>query len=1635
MIDPDDCDNFNWAPELREPPGPMYDSYKFLNTIPLSTKKEMFRTMNHILSNYVLSDVLVGYKQMRWAMNIIKLGLQLPMEDVNIIADAFKKYSDVLFYLQRLNFENEDYIEEGGRDMLIYHATQELVYRPSILFNPRMFFHDELPMRTIRRQSSSNVVRVNESTMMPVDICTGDIEGAGDDGGHGGDTGGKGKQGSGSFSFSKKDTQNNKSANSTLMTLPFSNRADHTKEEAAAETHGSHRAFGEPHGASNSISGNHKPYVGSVTRPREDTSATTMSSATGKSGSQTLPSISNKTRYVQALDMWDRYVQILSQVMQTYSMMIRAVKPDIPVDIIISLAKRLLLVVDLILSQRGDSPRLQAWEGKYKPYIGDELWEKTWGTIGERLEYSAIKLAIDVWGRIIGMPNVPNDVLLRDFKHWLHRDNVLDAWLQMIRQVASRVLRAHYPYDKSIGTDTIHMRVLDFSMAGRTTDDEAKVLLRTYSQTEVNINLGSVVPDEATLRHNAYEAISALTAFVGYYHELGCSDLIADKDKRIQKCLNRCFTSENATTKCTPHTLKSLAEIFDKIEKSPFRDRAQEDPVFSEYLVLFFQVLLGSVITESDPANLQYVTCVTLTYLHQYSQYNPSYVQLFIEFYVEKLQNTRDDMLASVYVYGLMNSATTTWKHVLSEEQHIAILSAIISSLSTCDRDLKRYTEWNQYHQFFIGAIRCLCIWLSISAEDSLDASEMLSKLNNLLNRCNAFIGTSKPQTLSKHPELGRKIKLTTSTEYNNYVTRPGNINTVLGSPVRAISEELEIAANEPISSYTTLGIFSSDDQPVPLRSPNTKAKKKIRILEDSLYKVLSTTIGVFSTILLRRVDKEQYVNPHPPQDVLLMRMILYHNKIPNNETLLKACDPSIRNLLRDYRPFRVSFFSAYHRAIYSSISFKCFKDGKWSDAATLQTSRYPSGSKQWIALTSNPISLSSAKGAAAGKEPSMSNAQVGSFGVYKKQPWIRMAEGILICGRLRSRFDVEDTGYAFKRIEPLVDDEGEEAMESRTAEDYERLHGKRIEPDIVFTPCQPHQEFSRGNSHYRVNLYEHQTIDSSALKISEPLLCKLDYLDDLASPFSAYAGVIYLRSAKSLAEDRILAKGPLQGVSPEFNEFLSTLGRSRLGPAERMKKHPDDPMLMRYSFSEKGFEVKYDLAPNVSSLINGSKMGPQDNKRFYDLLYERGIYVLWFDRHSGSLDSELVWKFIDSRYTTDNRQASKAPSLSKSHSESASTPYIGHTDLEHKKHTGKPKYAFPELRDELRASTVQPDATSSRNGHDSSGLFKKAANRKESSGSDTLVHRFKGKGVGFLQKAMRITRRQTRQEEEMANLTRSNSEPGGLSQSGSSDDIQEYTGRRQSRKRSATQIPPAATPTASAGAAATELKHGDVIQRTARRLDEIKAGPSGGYRSSFKTAMSVPTSPLQVQPSDSEGFFEDADYQQSSQRHEPDADLSGKQPDATPKARVLIALAPIEHTSGKLVKITLSATGGTDQINRDFINMTGPLMSSMVVGAKDVASLLSATIMDASANLASLRGEDFSAIYRRIDMISSIIKDHCARYDSISELHRSMFPVGKSGVQSTFEIPLSIKQAPIGSVGIDEDVNDDGVGRRKYSF
>ncbi|KAJ2332091.1 hypothetical protein GGI00_002949, partial [Coemansia sp. RSA 2681] len=771
-------------------------------------------------------------------------------------------------------------------------------------------------------------------------------------------------------------------------------------------------------------------------------------------------------------------------------------------------------------------------------------------------------------------------------------------------------------------------------------------LVRRVLPTAYNVDL---LHDECGLRRSAFEALSTLTSFVGYYHQLGRSDLIAQTSSSTKMDITeRIMSSKNAVPQL--YLRNAISAIADKVNKSPFKKSKQEDAVFIEYVRFIFRILMCSVLTEKTVNNLQYITSLLLVLLHQYARYNPGFLLLFVELYVEQFQKSRDERISAVYINGLNQAATVTWQNAISKEHYRQILALVVKALSNCDQDLRRFENWNPYHQVFITSIRCLSSWTSVSVEHSLMPPEHLASLMALLVRCNKLFGSV---TVSAHSSLapiwGRKIQLTTSTDFADPTFSPDK----LAAATEEVASPTHVAPMGPesncITSYTVLGLFGNKPK---LISPSQKkeGRQRVRTLSESLYKALTTTVEVFSTIILRGVDSDQHFGSHVPSDILLTRMSLYQNIVPDNRTLLKACKPEVIELLKDYVPVSINFYSSFRRAIYSKISFKRNYGGQWSDSAGLLTARYPSGSKQWLIFPSMPLPDNFTASTQGISDKTSLSAKSTS------PQWVRANSDIQYCRSWRFTRNMPGALEHICSTGPLVDEQSEVAIEDVISKDFCRLHGIRNETEVPFAGAHPVHPAPRGDLFDRVYLAEQHAIDTAPLQVSESMLKELDILDSMDRPFSAQVGVVYLRSHDSLMTKRDISKGPLKGVGPYFNQFLNQLSLSQVMPVKRTKQHPEDPTLMRYSFCVNNFEVCYGLAPNVSELISGSKMGPKDNSRFYSQMSERGIAILWFDNHPGSLNEELAWQFLNDIDDERSDQCDKATDVDTYNSDSLYT-------------------------------------------------------------------------------------------------------------------------------------------------------------------------------------------------------------------------------------------------------------------------------------------------------------------------------------------------------------------------------------------
>ncbi|KAJ2520570.1 hypothetical protein H4217_001944 [Coemansia sp. RSA 1939] len=281
------------------------------------------------------------------------------------------------------------------------------------------------------------------------------------------------------------------------------------------------------------------------------------------------------------------------------------------------------------------------------------------------------------------------------------------------------------------------------------------------------------------------------------------------------------------------------------------------------------------------------------------------------------------------------------------------MVTSIVDAVVECDGDLEKYSHWDLYHQIFIDSIHCLSVWISSSKGRSAMSQDSISKVVSLLSRFNRFIRSAAPISNTSDIVMGRRVWLTSSLSDDNTIAY-GELGLDMSKA------DLNDDKVKHLTTVSTNRVFGKE---ATVKLPHKRDKdkdQKTHSLSNTLYKVLSTLASVFSTLLLRSMDSEQLYASLTPVDMVLARMGLYQNVVPNTKTLLRGCSPTISKMLEGYAPISIEFFSAYRQAIYSKINLKRFQDGKWSDVAILTTARYPSGSKQWVSFPSMPTSLAS---------------------------------------------------------------------------------------------------------------------------------------------------------------------------------------------------------------------------------------------------------------------------------------------------------------------------------------------------------------------------------------------------------------------------------------------------------------------------------------------------------------------------------------------------------------------------------------------------------------------------------------------------------------------------------------------------
>ncbi|KAJ2160423.1 hypothetical protein GGF46_002249 [Coemansia sp. RSA 552] len=1666
MIYAEDGATFSWDADQSDlKHGPTCPFYEFLSTIPLYAKKELFLSMSRVLDSHVFYDVFETAEQMQWAIGVLKLGLQLPLEDTSIISDAFKHYSNIVFILHRLRVkENGVIANEDARSKLLLWISVEALTRPITLFNPRRFFASDLPWQTLRCHAGKDGEKDGEKVAV------------------------------------------------VYTTLP------EPRATTASPSFLANAKDSEPHPNSpTGDSGQQKLRVALSTTQ----SLRCASSVAGIDNAQQEQGPGPSLHHTQAemrrkQDLWEKYVEFLTRVLQVYSTMMRGLRPMVSEDAMTSIFRAIMAVIDMILSQGGSNPRLVLWRTRYRDIIGGELWDRTWATLGDRLEIPAIKLLLDVWGRIINEHMVIKRNLLTHIEHWLHRDRFFEVWMLLTDQFSRRVLRVHYPHDKNAGIDRMHVQFAGFSMSTTSTDEDAIFILSAFTSTKVDFSkisgysyfiytcqvckiieriLGidkvvvvngqqygqkpptanyvmhyfgdtllsialrdytpsrdfasaklrvitvltrlltldedpedpflpenrtriiyaleriitrdtevqtilpnvpmllknsmhirafipqlfnlvtlvlpkerytALVLDEQFLRHYAYEAVSVLIAYVGYYHRLGRSDLIDACDQKLAYNIDSQI-STIIVNSGPPEKQKCLRNILEKIDSCMFTQEAQKDVILTKYLNFIFRMLLLSVVTEHSVENAQYVTGLLITFLYQYARYNPGYIEVFVQFYVDQLTFAKNDQMSTIYIYGLVQTAMIMWTDVLSRDQLGRVMAAVVDALAHCDQGLRRYTHWNTYHQVFITSMRCLVSWLSVMPQSSVIDPASLSKLTGLLNRTSSFIHSSRTEMPSvKRQQLGTRMQLTSSGIDSDRWARSVDSFEAMQMQTNTALPFLQ-PRSEGIMSFTMLGIFGKSAKIKDPEFGKSTPPKKVHILSESLYRVLYTTVSVFSTVMLRSTETVQMYTRHPPEDISLIRQAITHGILPSNSSVLWNCSPDITRYLKGYTPTSVRLFSTFRCSIYTAINFQRYEDGRWSVPIILTTSRYAGGSKQWLVFTEMPKSETPVT---PDEDPSLLRPTVDpdldpdsdltqDRSKGQARSWIRLSKTMMYPEKIRKGLRFSDAHRRMKCVQTLVDDVSEQHIEKIIADDFQRLHDSRNRPDIPFPHAEPGRPQPRGDTFDRVRYKDFFCIDFSMLRASESILKDMDQLDDLDRPFSAYAGILYLQSPQSLSTERDVCKGPLRGISTDFAHFLCQLNRQQASPAKLLRGRTIFAAA-RYVFSIKGSKVCYNLAPNISALICGSKMKMGDNRLFYELLRERGIAIIWFDTHPGMLDKELAWEFID-RLGEDHAGAAGKYRGASSEYLQPGFPQTVPTDPSKHRCTGGPLYpqSPPPVSTVPRATSAAPTPMTPQqdvpeirvklddkaaDAPEQGGLLNKQVQVEPPSPSytvDNTVRRYGSEpSARGTEKQCYFTQGNTSQDEDMG------------------------------------------------------AHH--------RLAESVEAGtvPNPVHNSSNESMHAFLATYPSVPPQD-----RSEKKQQRSLADNPPPGDAGPNSQPAPKVRMLIAITPVVGTGGRLVKVSLSANGGSAELNRDFERMTGPLMSDMVVKTEDIAYMLSATILDAAANRASLQGEDFSMIYRRMEMIKTIIDRYTIKHASVSDAHKFMFPVGKSGVGNTVHI------------------------------
>lgn len=985
---------------------------------------------------------------------------------------------------------------------------------------------------------------------------------------------------------------------------------------------------------------------------------------------------------------------------------------------------------------------------------------------------------------------------------------------------------------------------------------------------------------------------------------------------------------------------------------------------------------------------MQYITYTIISFLHHYVLSNPGYLKLFVMVYIEQLRVCRHSKIVPVYIYGLTQAATVTWQNAVDKDQYRSIFSALISILSNCDEHLTEYTNWSPYHQRFISSIRCLSMWASTTTHRYLMSEEDADKLMALSTRCTYFIKEANMNSAPLVTKRGMRVNLTTAECQED-------ANSLSNEGYNPAGDSLVL--ENYITTYTASKLFGYSTAIIQTSEANNSLPKPLYTLSRSLYKALDTTIGAFSTLVIRDIDKYRRFGCDAPNDTSVIRAILHCSpSLPNIELLLNDCSSTVVKLLEGYVPVEVDYVANFRQMVYSKINFKRLSsNGTWSNPISLSTGRYPSGSKQWLLFLAMPVPPVDPFALNPDK-PTETNGDEDAE-PSGSQPWIRKTMPLDGTRPWRFSHDIPGLQDRMANVTPLVDDKAEKDIERLLEADIARMHTARGKPDVSFNPVYPGDESQKGNNVTRYFTMETESQNGTILNISESMLEEMDELDDMDRLFSAQVALVYLHDNEAMVSKHSKSKGPLNGVSAEFNHFLNLLNQSHLSTDKGIGEHPEGSASLRYTFCVNNFEVGYNLAPNVSALINHKEMGPHDNDRFYKWLrrYD-GITVIWYGSYLGSLDTELAWWFLDRQSSKDadtsllhlfsmatdkdrDEHFTPTPSPPAPMEQSEPNEFLG---LQHRRRSKS------DITQPSHLSVIKEQSTNSKTEPSSPQLVSTlrmpsvtSQHRKSSEGDSKFSRlkehpcKIKPKAKEIIQRAIYNRRKKAEKNAELGRDPRHSSDGviGEMDKPGLVEN--------RSRQRSSSLV-------------------GSRFTNVTPDAGQTKIQPEA-------ESSSINTSKTKVSVAETENKQPSTKHHKRTNSNNTTSThnaSSGDTEEAEPPMRIIIGLAPVHGTGGRLTKVVLSARGASTEFNEEFIRMTGPLTPVMVVETKRLPYLLSATILDASANMASMNCEDFSMVSKRAEKIKSIIDKHCLKTKSASDLNKFMFPVGKNGLQSTLQ-------------------------------